>query len=60
MPVLIEKHVAMRLMWAARHFGLTSDDLASRVLGAWLDAACDFDADPLDPSAHGYLQEKDP
>jgi hypothetical protein len=59
MPVLIKSHVAMRLLWAARHFGLTSDELASRVLGAWMEAACDFDGKPLDPSAHGYPQEKE-
>lgn len=60
MPVLIKRGVAFRLPDAARHFGLTADDLASRVLGAWIEAACDFDSKPLDPSAHGYLHEKNP
>lgn len=58
-PVLIKGRVAFRLPGTARHLGITVDDLASRVLGAWMEAACDFDGKPLDPSAHGYLQEKD-
>ncbi len=59
MPVLIEGRLAFRLPFAARHFGLTIDELASRLLGAWMEAACDFDANPLDPSAHGYLHKDD-
>lgn len=55
-PVLIKGRVAFRLPGTARHFGLTADDLASRVLGAWIEAACDFDGNPLDPSAHDYLR----
>jgi hypothetical protein len=53
MPVLIKGRVEFRLPYAAHHFGLTADELASRLLGAWMEAACDFDANPLDPSAHG-------
>ena len=59
-PVLIKGRMAFRLPYAARHFGLTADELASRLLGAWMEAACDFDANPLDPSAHGYLHRDDP
>lgn len=59
MPVLIKGPVAFRLPNAARHFGLTVDDLASRLLGAWIEAACDFDTKPLDPAAHGYLHRND-
>jgi hypothetical protein len=59
MPVLIKGRMAFRLPDAARHFGLTADELASRLLGAWMEAACDFDANPLDPSAHGYLHRDD-
>ena len=59
MPVLIKGRVEFRLPYAARHFGLTADELASRLLGAWMEAACDFDANPLDPSGHGYLHKDD-
>jgi hypothetical protein len=53
MPVLIKGRVEFRLAYAARHFGLTADELASRLVGAWMEAAYDFDANPLDPSAKG-------
>ena len=59
MPVLIKGRMAFRLAYAARHFGLTIDELASRLLGAWMEAACDFDANPPGPSAHGYLHRDD-
>jgi hypothetical protein len=59
MPVLIKGRVEFRLPYAARHFGLTADELASRLVAAWMEAACDFDANPLDPSAHGYLHRDD-
>jgi hypothetical protein len=42
MPVLIKGRVEFRLPYAARHFGLTADEVASRLLGAWIEAACDF------------------
>jgi hypothetical protein len=35
------------------------DELASRLLGAWMEGAGDFDANPLDPSGHGYLHKDD-
>jgi hypothetical protein len=38
----------MRASTAAEALGITVDDLVSRVLSAWLDAACDFDGKPLD------------
>jgi hypothetical protein len=59
LPVLIKGRVEFRLPYAARHFGLTADELASRLVGAWMEAACDFAANPPGPSAHGYLHKDD-
>jgi len=47
MPCWIEPRVSLRLGSAARHYGLTIDELVSRVLGGWIEAACDFDGVPI-------------
>jgi len=48
MPCLVRPEIGLRLPAAADHFGLTVDDLVSRVLDAWMTAACDFDGIPED------------
>lgn len=46
MPCWVIHRVSLRLETAARHYGLTIDELVSRVLGGWMEAACDFDDIP--------------
>lgn len=55
-PVMISSCAYMRLPGVARHFGLTVDDLASLILGAWVEAACDFDGNVLDARGHDYIK----
>jgi hypothetical protein len=48
-PCLLSGYGTMtRAGTAATAFGMTTDELVSRVFSAWMDAACDFDGSPLD------------
>lgn len=51
MPCLMCPAVTLRLYSAARHFGVSVDELVCRVTDAWLTAACDFDGVPEDGMA---------
>ena len=46
LPFLIRGEIGMRLQVAAQHYGLTTEELVSRVLSAWMEAACDVDGIP--------------
>lgn len=43
LPCLLPPELWMRLCEAAKDFGVHRDELATRVLSAWINAACDFD-----------------
>lgn len=45
-PVFVGVWTGTRLARAASVFGLSTDELASRVLEAWVSAACDMDGEP--------------
>lgn len=45
-PYLISLDLGFRLSCAARHIGLNTDELISRVLATWLEAACGLGCEP--------------
>jgi hypothetical protein len=59
-PLLVSPFVYGTAETSARHFGISADELITRVLSAWFRAACDMDGKPVDPVAIEELQHAVP
>lgn len=51
LPLIVSPFFYLTANTAARHFGISADELITRVLSAWFQAACDMDGKPVDPVA---------